>query len=118
MLVCLMLTKSRSAWIGLLVGAAGARLAVARAALGSWRSGIGAAVLAVGLGGLVACWEPPSARHEHPDRGDQVAPLPLEYWIGTWGVITNAPNPFEPRPAGQMMVGQPVETPFPSSTFW
>jgi hypothetical protein len=104
LLVCLLMTKSRSAWLGLLAG-----LMV-----------IGAIVLAVGLGGLVAVL---GALHQLDTNilteATKSLKFRLEYWKGTWAVLTNAPNPFEPKPAAQMMVGQPVEAPFPEQhAFW
>jgi O-antigen ligase len=94
MLVCLGLTKSRSAWIGLgvalLVLAWRARKALPKRVLIG--SGIGLAIL---LGGLVAA----GVATKQLDR--QVitqASLSLryrwEYWVGAWGVITNAPSPY------------------------
>ncbi len=119
LLVCLLMTKSRSAWLGLLVGL----LVIAwrsRGRLSGRTIGIGAAVLAVGLGGLIAVL---GALHQLDTNilteATRSLRFRLEYWKGTWAVLTNAPNPFEPKPAGQMMVGQPVETPFPEGhAFW
>jgi hypothetical protein len=105
MLVCLVLTKSRSAWVGLAVAlmvlAWRARKALPRKVL--IVTGVGLMVL---FGGLIAA----GVATKQLDR--QVlsqATLSLryrwEYWVGAWGIITNAPSPY----------ASTSETPLPES---
>jgi hypothetical protein len=120
LLACLLLTKSRSAWAGLVVGG----LVIA------WRSrgrisgraiGIGIAGLAVTLGGLVAVL---GSLHQLDTsivtESTKSLRFRWEYWRGTWDLLTNAPSPFEPRAAGPMLPGgEPVATDLPERhAFW
>ena len=113
LMICLLMTKSRSAWIGLAV------------ALGviAWRSlgrisgrtiAVAAVGLAVVLGGLVAGLA--AARQLDLNiltESTKSLRYRWEYWKGTWAVLTNAPNPFEPRPAGPVMIGEALPNPWP-----
>ncbi len=115
MLTCLVLTKSRSADIGLFVAllvlAYRARRAVPARLIAI--SGVGLAVLVVGLvaGGVatkqldiqVITEAPKSLRYR------------WEYWVGAWGVITDAPSP-EGIAAGAF--GPDGAKPGSHSTFW
>jgi O-antigen ligase/tetratricopeptide (TPR) repeat protein len=119
-LACLVLTKSRSAWIGLFVAmlvlAWRARRALPRKVLAF--TGIGLAVLvgALVVGGVatkqldiqVITESPKSLRYR------------WEYWVGAWGVITDAPSPYASTGPEAMLVG-PEQEAVPdkrSGTFW
>ena len=105
MLTCLVMTKSRSAWIG---------LALALVVL-AWRARrvLPAKVLAVAglglvvtLGGLVAAGLATKQLDvEVLTQSSKSLKYRWEYWVGAWGVITDAPSPFastglSPMPAG------------------
>jgi hypothetical protein len=120
MLICLILTKSRSAQIGLgvalLVLAWRARGAVpAKVLVGT---GIGLAVL---VGGLIAAGV---ATKQLDIQVVTEAPKSLryrlEYWAGAWGVITGAPSPYASTGLESMSLGteQPDESAEKSGTFW
>ena len=119
MLACLMLTKSRSAQIGLFVAllvlAWRARGAVPGKVLAA--AGIGLAVL---VGGLIAAGV---ATKQLDIQVISEAPKSLryrwEYWVGTWGLITDAPSPYastglDASPLG----GGPLDEARSSRTFW
>ncbi len=119
MLVCLLMTKSRSAWAGLLV----ALLVIAwrsRGGLSGKKIAVVALALAVGLGGLVGVL---GALHQLDTNilteSTKSLRFRWEYWKGTWGVLTNAPNPFTPKAPAVMGVGEEVPTPWPEEhAFW
>jgi hypothetical protein len=119
MLTCLMLTKSRSAQIGLVVAllvlAWRARGAVPGKVLAA--TGVGLAVL---VGGLIAAGV---ATKQLDIQVITEAPKSLryrwEYWVGTWGLITDAPSPYastglDASPLG----GGPLDEAGSSRTFW
>jgi hypothetical protein len=114
LLVCLLMTKSRSAWVGLLV----AMLVIA------WRSrgrisgraiGIVALGLVLALGGLVGVLG--ALRQLDTNvltESTKSLRFRWEYWKGTWALLTNAPNPFAPSEAAALMPGaEQVEAPWP-----
>jgi O-Antigen ligase len=107
-LVCLVLTKSRSAWVGLgvaiLVLAWRARKALPTRVLAI--SGIGLAVLlgALVVGGVAT----KQLDREVITESTKSLRYRWEYWVGTWGVITDAPSPWG---GGAVVDG-------PSGTFW
>ncbi len=88
MLICLMLTKSRSAWLGLLVGtgivAWQARRAVpARVLLATGLGGL-ALVIVLALAGLATGW----LDREVLTQSRMSLGYRWEYWQGTWRMIT------------------------------
>lgn len=118
LLVCLLLTKSRSAWVGLgvagLVLAWNFRMAVPR----RWLIGAGLlggltilGLVSVGVAtGRLDVQVLTEARKSLGYR--------WEYWVGAWGVITNAPTPFAPSAqAGDLLGGEEVQ-PRSSRPFW
>ncbi|WP_435007434.1 O-antigen ligase family protein [Tundrisphaera lichenicola] len=119
MLVCLILTKSRSAYIGLFVAllilAWRARRGVPPRILAI--SGIGLALL---VGALVVVGV--STRQLDKQILTQ-STLSLryrwEYWVGAWGVITDAPSPYVSTGLGPMNLGtDEPELAHSSRTFW
>jgi len=119
LLLCLLLTKSRSASAGLAVAClviawrsvgtlSGRTIALAAGGLA-----IVVAVLAAGLAGLgqldrqVVTESTKSLRYR------------LEYWRGAWAVITNAPIPFATSGSGPIQVGEETPTAWPEAhAFW
>jgi O-antigen ligase len=119
LLLCLLLTKSRSAWIGLAVAA----LVIGVRAWGKVSARaitVGGSVVAVVLVALVAGL----ASLRQLDRqvlteSTKSLRYRLEYWKGAWAVITNAPIPFEPKASGPIQVGEEIPTIWPESrAFW
>ena len=110
MLACLVLTKSRSAYIGLFVAllvlAWRARRALPTKILAS--SGIGLVVLvgALVVGGVAT----KQLDIQVITEGPKSLRYRLEYWVGAWGVITDAPSPFGRSRA--------VTASRPPGTFW
>ena len=94
MLTCLVMTKSRSAWVGLglavLVLAWRARRALPPRVLAV--AGLG---LVVTLGGLVVGGLATKQLDvEVLTQSTKSLKYRWEYWVGAWGVITDAPAPF------------------------
>ena len=119
LLVCLMLTKSRSAQIGLLVAllvlAWRARRSVPRKVLAF--SGLGLAGLVVGL--VVAGVATRQLDIQVVTEAPKSLRYRWEYWRGTWGVITDAPSPYVSTGLGAMSTGLTEQDPARSSrTFW
>ncbi len=118
-ILCLLLTKSRSAWVGLVV----ASLVIG---LRSWGKlskraiAIAGAVEGVVLVGLVATL----ASLGQLDRqvlteSTKSLRYRLEYWQGSWGILTNAPILNEPKAAGPIQVGEEEKVAWPESrAFW
>ncbi len=117
--LCLLLTKSRSAWIGLAV----AMVCIALRAWGQLSKraiAIGAGLMLVGLivaiGGLASIGQ---LDKEVLTQGTKSLKYRLEYWRGTWDIITNAPNPYEPKTASAIKVGEEEPIVWPEShAFW
>lgn len=91
---CLMLTKSRTAWVGLLAGVgvwvSGVRAAGTREELRRpWRA-VGAAALLLALIAAAGWWSGALDRLVIAETPKSLR-YRLEYWSGTWGVIREAP---------------------------
>jgi hypothetical protein len=119
MLICLMLTKSRSAQIGLLVAllvlAWRARRALSPRALAF--TGVGLAVVVAGL--VAAGVATRQLDIQVITEGPKSFRYRLEYWAGTWGVITDAPSPYASAGVGGMLGGpEPEEVVGRTGTFW
>lgn len=120
LLVCLLLTKSRSAYVGLgvasLVVAYSYRSAVPRRWLIG--SGIGLIVLVVGLvaGGVATRQLDVQILTE----AKKSLGYRWEYWLGAWGVITDAPSPFAANLGANAMLDGGREEPATRSSkaFW
>lgn len=117
--LCLLMTKSRSAYAGLLV----ALLAIAwrwRGAASRRTIAVAIAGLVVVVGGLVAGLG--AVRQLDLNiltESTKSLRYRWEYWKGTWNLLTNAPNPFAPRPPAAMIAGEEVPTPVPEEhAFW
>jgi len=89
MLVCLILTKSRSSWIGLLIAigilAWGARRRVPARVL--FCTGLAGVVVVVGL--VVGAWGAGHLDREVLTQSRMSLRYRWEYWQGTWGVVTD-----------------------------
>jgi len=89
LLVCLILTKSRSSWIGLVIGmgvlAFHERRRVPLRLL--LRVGLAAAVVVVGL--VAGAWATGRLDREVLTQSMMSARYRWEYWQGTWGVLTD-----------------------------
>jgi O-antigen ligase len=118
-LACLILTNSRSAWVGLglalLVLAWRARGSVPPKVLAVSVGGLAAILGALVVGGvatkqldlLVITESPKSLRYR------------WEYWVGAWGVITDAPSPYDSTGLAAMPIGPGGEEVARSTrTFW
>jgi O-antigen ligase len=86
--ICLMFTKSRSAWIGLLVGVGivawqWRRAVPARVLLGTGLGGL-ALVIVLALGGLATGW----LDREVLTQSRMSLGYRWEYWQGTWRILT------------------------------
>jgi hypothetical protein len=119
LVVCVLLTKSRSAWVGL-----GVALLVL-----AWRYrrlvpgrilAAGALGFAVFLGGLIAV----AARAGQLDReviteSTKSLRYRWEYWVGAWGVITGTPSPYALTGLGPVGLGpDPAATVRAERAFW
>jgi O-antigen ligase/tetratricopeptide (TPR) repeat protein len=119
-LTCLVLTKSRSAYVGLFVAllvlAWRARRGVSARALAL--SGIGlAAVLGVLIvGGLATKQLDP----EVITQSSKSLRFRREYWVATWGVITDAPSPYASTGLSALPGGpdEEVDTGSPRTFWW
>ena len=105
--VCLLLTKSRSAWIGsaLAVGILGVR-AWAKVSKRSLliASGASAAVLVLLVGAGLATRQ---LDRQVLTESTKSLRYRLEYWAGTWALLRNQPSPYAPSlPAAMSMDGQ------------
>jgi O-antigen ligase len=119
LLACLLLTKSRSAYIGLFVGllvlAWRARRAIPSRYLAA--SGIGLAGLVVAL--VVAGVATRQLDVQVITEGPKSLRYRWEYWVGTWGVITDAPSPYASTGLAELSMGPAEEDSGRSSrTFW
>ncbi len=119
LLVCLILTKSRSAWAGLgvalVVLAWRARGVVSRKVL------IGSALaLVVLLGGLVAAGLATKQLDvEVATQATRSLRFRWEYWVGAWGVITDAPSPYASTGLAALPTGpDPAGVARSTRTFW
>jgi O-antigen ligase len=119
-LTCLVLTKSRSAWVGLfaalLVLAWRARRGLSTRVLAF--SGIGLAVLIGGL--VVVAYSTKQLDIQVITESPKSLRYRWEYWVGAWGVITDAPSPYASAglaalPSGP---GESDEVARRSRTFW
>ena len=120
LLVCLLLTKSRSAYaggvLGVLVLAWSYRAVVPR----RWLVGLGL-TLAFFLAGLIAV----GVSYRQLDvqiltEAKKSLGYRWEYWVGTWGIITDAPSPFGSDREGSRPFGSLAEEPTARSSgpFW
>jgi hypothetical protein len=122
-MLCLMLTKSRSAWIGLFI----AMLVIAW----RWRGMISRRTLLLAGGGLtvvlVGLVLTLGALRQLDlnvlTETSRSLRFRLEYWRGTWAVLTNAPNRFEPKGfaglQGDAPIGVEVPIEWPEQhAFW
>ncbi len=89
MLVCLILTKSRSAWIGLLIAmgviAWDARRRVPARVL--WGTALAGVVVVIGL--MVGSWAAGRLDREVLTQSPLSLRYRWEYWQGAWGVVTD-----------------------------
>lgn len=94
LVVCLVLTKSRSAYLGLVTGLAAAVLVQARGRGGRRWIGVtlGLAAL-VGAIGLASAWVGVLDRRVLTESTKSLR-YRVEYWQGAWGVITESPRRF------------------------
>lgn len=118
-LICLLLTKSRSAYIGLFV----ALLVLAWRARGAVPSrvlAISGAGLAAVLGGLIVAGVVAKQLDvQVVTESTKSLRFRWEYWVGTWGVITDAPSPYASAGIGEMPLAQePRESASSTRTFW
>jgi O-antigen ligase len=117
--LCLLLTKSRSAWIGLFVAA----LVIAWRARGNLTArtlaiaGVGIVVVLVGVvAGLTRLGQ---LDKQVLTEATKSLRYRWEYWQATWGVLTNGPIPFEPATPGALQVGEELPIPWPEAhAFW
>lgn len=120
LLVCLILTKSRSAYVGvglaLVVLAWNFRDAIPRRWLAA--SGVGLTVLVLAL--IVAGVATRQLDVQILTEAKKSLGYRLEYWAGAWGVITDAPPPFAAGLGANGMLDGGVAEPDPRSTraFW
>jgi len=118
-LACLLLTKSRSAWVGLfasivVLGWRSRRVVPARVLAGA---GLGMVVL---LGALVAAGVA-SGRldKEVLSQSGKSLRFRWEYWVGAWGVITDAPSPYASTGLAVLPGGpDPADAPRSARPFW
>ncbi len=119
MLICLILTKSRSAWAGLgvalVVLAWRARRVVPRRALIG--AGLGFVLL---LGSLVAAGLATKRLDvEVATQATRSLRFRWEYWVGAWGVITDAPSPYASTGLAALPTGpDPADVARTARTFW
>lgn len=119
MLVCLGLTKSRSAYIGLFV----ALLVLAWRARGALPSRV-LAISGIGLAVLVGALVAVGVATKQLDvqvitESTKSLRFRLEYWRGAWGVITDAPSDFTTPGLELMLVGnEPPDEVGRPLTFW
>jgi len=120
LLVCLLLTKSRSAYVGLGVASVVLACSYRGAIPRRWLvgSGIGVVVLLLGLiaGGVATRQLDVQILTE----AKKSLGYRWEYWVGAWGVITDAPPPFAANLGANGMLGAGPEDPTTrtSRTFW
>jgi len=118
-LACLLLTKSRSAWVGLsaalVVLAWRSRGVVAPRVLAA--SGLALAVL---IGALVAAGlATKQLDREVLTQSTRSFRFRWEYWVGTWGVITGAPSPYASTGLAELPGGpDPADASRSSRPFW
>jgi hypothetical protein len=97
MLVCLLLTKSRSAWIGLFV----AMLVITiRAGRGVSRRTLllaGGGMAVVVIGAVLVLGSLRQLDLNILTESTKSLRFRWEYWRGTWAILTNAPNPYTPK---------------------
>lgn len=95
MLVCLILTKSRSAWIGLFVavgilGWVARRRVPARTLVATGLAGV---VVVIGL--VVGAWAAGRLDREVLTQSTRSLRYRWEYWQGTWGILTDGASDFK-----------------------
>ena len=120
LLACLLLTKSRSAWVGLVVGAAVVAWKSRGAVPRRWLVGSGL-VGGVALAGLVLAGVATRQLDvQILTEARKSLGYRWEYWQGAWGVITDAPTPFAPVFASNDLLGTGAEDVATRSTrpFW
>jgi MFS family permease len=119
MLVCLLLTKSRSAYIGLFVALVilgiQAWLRVSKKTL-IIASGVLGVVLVIGVAGLASIGQ---LDREVITESSKSLKYRLEYWQATWNMLTNAEMPFAPKGASAYQVGADLPIQWPERyAFW
>ena len=120
LLVCLLLTKSRSAYVGFLLGLV--ILAWTNRSVVSRRwligAGVGLGLLLAGLVGIGVA----SRQLDIQILSEAKKSLGYrwEYWVGTWGIITGAPSPFatDPNSGGILGMGSTDPASSPPGAFW
>ena len=122
LLVCLLLTKSRSAYVGFLLGllilAWTSRSVVPR----RWLIGAGIG-LGLSLAGLVGVGVATRQLDiQILTEAKKSLGYRWEYWVGTWGIITGAPSPFatDPSAAGGILGKGATDqaSPTPGAFWW
>ena len=120
LVVCLLLTKSRSAYVGL-AAATGLLAWSARAVVPRrWLIGAGVGLLVTLLGLVAAGVATRQLDVQILTEARKSLGYRWEYWVGSWGVITDAPAPFAPAPGANNLLtagsGEPVVR--SSRAFW
>ena len=119
-LICLLLTKSRSAWVGLVVALAalawGYRSAIPR----RWLLGVGGIIAALVLGLVGAGVASRQLDVQILTEAKKSLGYRWQYWEGAWGIITHAPPPFAPVASSGGLLGTSAAEPVASSSsaFW
>ena len=122
LLVCLLLTKSRSAYVGFLLGLVILAWANRSVVPRRWLIGVG-----VGLGLLLTALVGVGVASRQLDiqilsEAKKSLGYRWEYWVGTWGIITGAPSPFAPdahATGGMLGIGSTdPQVPTPPAFWW
>ena len=94
LLVCLLLTKSRSAYVGLGVASVVLAYSYRGAVPRRWLVGSGIGVLVLLLGLIAGGVATRQLDVQILTEAKKSLGFRWEYWVGAWGVITDAPPPF------------------------